>query len=86
MSCLTSITPAVWLRNTRNNESTRTSIDDGWIAVSSKGSMPICPAAIALRRSTSDRITCAQATGGLRSDWRDRAMQRSEQSDSACRS
>ena len=65
MSCLTSMTPAVWLRNTRNNESTRTSIDDGWIADSSNGSIPIRPAAIALRSSTSDRITARRLVATL---------------------
>ena len=33
MSCLTSMTPAVWLRNTRKRFEIRTSIDDGWISV-----------------------------------------------------
>ena len=31
MSTFTSITPRVWLRNTRNRFEIRTSIDDGWI-------------------------------------------------------
>ena len=57
MSCFTSITPRVWLRNTRNRFEIRTSIDDGWINDSSSGSMTIRPAASCSRRVRSERIT-----------------------------
>src|SRR3954468_15442102 len=47
------------LRNTRNRESSRTSMLEGWIAPSSSGSMTSRPASIASRRLRSDRITLA---------------------------
>ena len=58
-SCLTSMTPAVWLRNTRNSRSRRTSTDDGCTSSSSNGSMTMRPAASCSRIVRSDRITAA---------------------------
>ena len=55
-SSFTSITPRVWLRNTRNRWSSVRSTDDGCTFAGSNGSMTMRPESIASRMVRSDRI------------------------------